>query len=197
MTFKDIDLLSNIDNLRTKLSDRKFLVQLAVILFCIVGVKFVWQSYTEAIETTEQEILSNLLQYEKESRIIKNSSEFKELNTRLNNFRDNLIKTRFITGSTPSLAETSFQAIIKKIANQNKINIRATRILPKYIKNGYNYLQININARAEIGDIKNFLIAVHQDKHFLFVKEMEIKTISRREKRFYYFNAQLIALTTA
>jgi gluconate kinase len=54
-------------------------------------------------------------------------------------------------------------------------------------------VRLRISCRAEIGAIRDFLIKVNNSEKFIFLQEIEVKSISRREKRFYYFNAVVSA----
>jgi len=179
-----------------RFAHRDMLIRVALILGLVVGANAVWGWYDQTLGELEDDILMKTLRYEKEARIIKNSRQFEQLNQELRQLKDKIETERFVTGGTTSLAEASFQALVRDLAAKHKINIRAMRMLAKFTKNGFDYLRMEINTRAEIGDIRDFLLALHQDRRFIFTDQVEVKLIGPREKRYYYFNANLVAMTT-
>ena len=187
--------VTRIKDIFSRLTTRDMLIRIAVILALVVGVNTVWEWYGRTLSNLEEEILIKTLRYEKEARIIKNSRQFEQTNRELTALKDQIESKRFVTGATTSLAEASFQALIRDLTGKHHLNLRAMRMLNKFTGNGFDYLQMEINTRAEIGDIRDFLLALEHDEHFVFVDTMEIKIISSREKRHYYFNARLIAMT--
>ena len=179
-----------------RLRSRDMLIRIAVVLGLLVGANAVWGWYDQTLGELEDEILMKTLRYEKEARIIKNSRQFEQLSLELRQLKDKTEAERFVTGSTTSLAEASFQALVRDLSAKHRINIRAMRMLPKFTRNGFDYLQMEINTRAEIGDVRDFLLSLSQDPHFIFTDQVEIKIIGAREKRYYYFNANLVAMTS-
>ncbi|NCC60274.1 MAG: Type II secretion system (T2SS), protein M subtype b [Verrucomicrobiae bacterium] len=180
----------------SRLRSRDILIRIAVVLGLLVGANAVWGWYDRTLGELEDEILMKTLRYEKEARIIKNSRQFEQLSLELRQLKDKTEAERFVTGSTTSLAEASFQALVRDLSSKHRINIRAMRMLPKFTRNGFDYLQMEINTRAEIGDVRDFLLSLSQDPHFIFTDQVEIKIIGAREKRYYYFNANLVAMTS-
>lgn len=166
----------------------------AVLLLVVLGQQGM-QAYTMKSQALEEEIALRQLQYDKYSRIIRKSKDYLALNKALEKFRQDLLQSSFVWDETPSLSEARFQNLIKELAAANQVNVRLTKVLPRKTVDGLTLLQLNVNCRAEIGAIRDFLLAVQKNSHYLFFHKLEIKTISRREKRYYYLNAELMALT--
>jgi len=181
--------------LRPALSKRSLLVSIAIVLLLVVVVRWGIYTFQEQSRLLDQQIELRQLQFEKYSRIIRNGKDYLSMTADLEKFQEDLGKGHFISDETPSLSEARFQNIVKKLAADNHVDVRMTKVLPRKTAEGRTFLQLRINCRAEIGAIKDFLIGVQNDPHYLFFNKVEIKTISRREKRYYYLNAEIMALT--
>jgi hypothetical protein len=184
--------------LRSRFTSNKrgWLLAVAVFLFAAVVVRWGVYAYHERSRTLDQQIELKQLQYDKYSRILRNGKEYVSMTADLEKFQQDLVKTRFVWDETPSLSEARFQNIVKKLASANHVDVRMTKVLPRKTLEQKTFLQLRINCRAEIGAIRDFFIGVQNDPHYLFFHKVEIKIISRREKRYYYLNAELMALTT-
>ena len=152
-------------------------------------------AFQERSRLLDQQIELRQLQFDKYSRIIRNGKDYLSMTSDLEKFQQDLGKSRFVWDETPSLSEARFQNIVKKLAGDNHVDVRMTKVLPRKTVEQRTFLQLRINCRAEIGAIRDFLIGVQNDPHYLFFHKLEIKTISRREKRYYYLNAEIMALT--
>lgn len=194
---KDPGILERLQSLNpsNEASRRSLLIGVAVVLGLLFALRTGWGWYDSYRTHLEETIELKALQYEKLTRIAAGAKDYAELNKALQQFSQNLKMQRFIPGESQSLAEAQFQNIIKQTAVQNGINIRTMRTLPMTDKDGLKFTNISINARAEIGSIKKFLMAVRNHQKYIFCTEAEIKRISRREDRFFYFNCKLAALT--
>ena len=180
---------------RPTLSKRSLLVSIAVFLLLLVVVRWGVYSFQERSHLLDQQIELRQLQFDKYSRIIRNGKDYLSMTSDLEKFQQDLGKSRFVWDETPSLSEARFQNIVKKLAGDNHVDVRMTKVLPRKTVEQRTFLQLRINCRAEIGAIRDFLIGVQNDPHYLFFHKLEIKTISRREKRYYYLNAEIMALT--
>ena len=180
---------------RPTLSKRSLLVSIAVFLLLLVVVRWGVYSFQERSHLLDQQIELRQLQFDKYSRIIRNGKDYLSMTSDLEKFQQDLGKSRFVWDETPSLSEARFQNIVKKLAGDNHVDVRMTKVLPRKTVEQRTFLQLRINCRAEIGAIRDFLIGVQNDPHYLFFHKLEIKTISRREKRYYYLNAEIVALT--
>lgn len=179
---------------RPTLSKRSLLVSIAVFLLLVVARWGVY-AFQERSRLLDQQIELRQLQFDKYSRIIRNGKDYLSMTSDLEKFQQDLGKSRFVWDETPSLSEARFQNIVKKLAGDNHVDVRMTKVLPRKTVEQRTFLQLRINCRAEIGAIRDFLIGVQNDPHYLFFHKLEIKTISRREKRYYYLNAEIVALT--
>ncbi len=175
---------------------RGSLLAVAAVLLVVVVVRWGVYACRERGRTLDQQIELKQLQYDKYSRILKNGKEYVSMTADLKKFQQDLVKTRFVWDETPSLSEARFQNIVKKLATASHVDVRMTKVLPRKTVEQRTFLQLRINCRAEIGAIRDFFIGVQNDPHYLFFHKVEIKTISRREKRYYYLNAELMALTS-
>jgi len=187
--------MSETNSIGTFLRRREFLLGLAGILCFLLLIKVGWGLYQGRNQALDDEIALKTLQFQKYSRLVARRQEFSELNRALRKFADELKSRYLVLGETPTLTEVQFQTLIQKLARETKVDIRTTKFLPVQKKDGIKILRLRINCRAEISAIKDFLIAVHNSEKLIFFQEVEVKTISRRERRFYYFNAVLTALT--
>lgn len=175
---------------------RTLLLLIAAALLLLVVARWGIYAYQEKSRMLDQQLELKQLQFDKYSRIIRNGKDYVSMTADLEKFRDELIENRFISDETSSLSEARFQNIVKKLAADKHVDVRMTKVLPRKTVGTLSFLKLRINCRAEIGAIRDFLIGVQNDAHFIFFQKVEIKTISRREKRHYYLNAELVALTS-
>ena len=170
-----------------------------VILACALLVVWAGRSlvtwYVDYDRELDQAIESKSLMYQKIKRISANSDDFLSVGSSLKRFSDDINNKKIVKGATPALSEALFQNAVKDLAQASDINIRAIKILPRTTEQGIAFLNLSINARGEIRAIKNFLERVEASERFMFFSDVEIKRINRREKRYYYFNAKLRAVT--
>jgi hypothetical protein len=174
---------------------REVLLTVAGILVLLLLVKSGWSYYQARNQTLDDEITLKTLQYQKYSRLVARRQEFVELNQALSKFQQEVETRYLVRGETPTLTEVRFQNLVQKLAQERKVDIRTTKFLPVRKQEGVKILPLRLNCRAEIGAIRDFLIAIHNSEKLIFIQEVEVKTISRREKRFYYLNAVVTALT--
>ena len=174
---------------------REFLLAVVAVLASLLLLKAGWGLYQGRIQALDDEIALKSLQYQKYSRLVARRQEFAELNRALQEFAAEARKRYLIQGETPTLTEVQFQNLVQNLARESKVDIRTTKFLPARKKDGVTILRLRLSCRAEIGAIRDFLIAIHNQEKLIFLSEVEIKTISRREKRFYYLNVVVSALT--
>jgi len=176
---------------------RKALAVVAGVLAVVLALRFLAGWYTGYQLELDEAIEMKTLQMEQLKRLAAGSSDYVELNKQLGQFQGQLSQGRFIEGGSPSLSEALFQNVVKDLAQKGQINLRAIKSLPPHKKEGLAFLNMSINARAEIGAIKNFLLLVQNSGRYIFFTEVEIKQLDQKERRYYYFNAKLSALTTS
>lgn len=175
-------------------SRQHILAGIAVFIALIVAGQYGYEIYSQYSEKLDNTLQTKRLHYEKLHRLVANSQVYARLNESLKNFRKELINTRFVHGGTKHLSKARFQNIVQEVARKSNLNIRMTRMLEEDQDGSLALLQIEINARGEIGAIQSFMVDLRQNPHFLFIREMEIKRINSKEERYFYFNAQVIGL---
>lgn len=173
---------------------RKILIAVAGILFILVLFQTGWNKYTSLQQDLEDQIDLKAVQLEKQKRIVEQSQEYLQANQELKEFREQIVSTRLLQGDTPALAEAKLQNLINEIAQEYNVNILSMRMLNRESENIFTILQIGINGRAEIGAIKDFLAQIEQEERFMFISELEIKIVNRREERYFNLSAQIAAM---
>ncbi|RLB71650.1 MAG: hypothetical protein DRH04_01330 [Deltaproteobacteria bacterium] len=181
--------------LRVPENRRRFLLSLAVVLLLLVVARFLLGIYVQRNQELDQKISLLELQYEKSMRIIRSGKKIRARHEALKRYRRKLIADRFIWDETPSLAEARLQRLLKDMAAKSKIDVKTVKILPHVTLDGLEWLQLRVNCRAEIGPIVDFIVQVQNSPLYLFFRQLEIKSISRRDQRFFYLNFELAAAT--
>ncbi len=175
---------------------RRVLLVVALVLLLAVFLRYGYQAVAGYNSSLEDAIALQEAKLERLSRIIANKDDYSDLHRSLVSFREALVREKFVKEGTPSLSEVTFQNLVRDLAQETRVDIRAIKILPRVERDSFSLLKMNINARAEIGAIRDFLVRIQDHQRYLFFDDLEIKIISTREKRYFYFNAQLSALTT-
>lgn len=168
------------------------LVVVGVLLVLVIGRAGLgfYQAQNQALD---DEIALKTLQFEKFSRLVARQQEFVALDQALGKFAQEVKTQNLLQGETATLTEVKFQNLLQKFAKESSVDVRTTKVLPEIKKADVTMVRLRISCRAEIGAIRDFLIKVNNSEKFIFLQEIEVKSISRREKRFYYFNAVVSA----
>lgn len=180
---------------RFNVSRQTLLIALACLLLVVWLGRLLVSRYVEYDQKLDQAIESNSMMYQRIKRISANSDDFLSIGSSLKRFSNDINNKKIVKGLTPALSEALFQNAVKELAQSANINIRAIKILPRTTEQGISFLNLSINARGEIRAVKNFLESVESSERFMFFTEVEIKRINRRERRYFYFNAKLRAVT--
>ena len=187
--------MKNFESLIDLFRRREVLLALAGVLLLLVigraGLGF-YQAQNRALD---DEIALKELQYAKFSRLVARQQEFAALDQALKKFDQEVKSRHLIQGETPTLTEVQFQNLLQTLARESSVDVRTTKVLPEIKKDGVTMLRLRLSCRAEIGAVKDFLIKINNNPKFIFLQEVEVKIISRREKRYYYLNAVVTALT--
>ena len=187
--------MKNLASLTDLLRRREVLLALVGILLLLVIGRAGLGAYQAHNQALDDEIALKKLQYEKFSRLVARQQEFAALDRALQKFDQEVKARHLVQGETPTLTEVQFQNLLQKLARESSIDVRTTKVLPEVTKDGITMLRLRLSCRAEIGAVKDFLIKINNSEKFIFLQEVEVKTISRREKRFYYLNAVVTAFT--
>ena len=174
---------------------REVLLVVAGILLLLVFGRAGLGFYQAQNRALDDEIALKELQYQKFSRLVARQQEFSALDQALKKFDQEVKSRHLIQGETPTLTEVQFQNLLQSLARDSAVDVRTTKVLPGVKKDGITMLRLRLSCRAEIGAVKDFLIKINNNPKLIFLQDVEIKTISRREKRFYYLNAVVTALT--
>ncbi len=180
---------------RMSLSRRNLLFVTAGVLGLLLVGRTVGAWYVNYQHQLDATIELKVSQYEKVERLKAQSQQYAELSEALDRFTSQVAEKRFIIGGSTALSEVKFQNIVKQLASETKVNIRSLKTMPLRHRDGLSFLNLSINARAEIGAIQNFIASVQNNEKHIYFESFEIKRINTSERRFYYFNAQLTALT--
>lgn len=173
----------------------RVLLVLAGMLAAMIFGRFAWSSLDAYSMRLDEEIDMKTMELQRFSRILAEGDDYLGVHEDLLSLQENLIASRFVKGATPSLSEAMFQNIVNEWAEKSGLNILSLRVLPRTDREGVSVLRMVVNTRGEVGAIQNFIVALRQSTRFIFFEEVEIRTISRNERRYYYFNAQLAAWT--
>ncbi|MBN2808028.1 MAG: hypothetical protein JXR80_00885 [Deltaproteobacteria bacterium] len=185
----------NLQALVDLLKRREILLAFAGVLLLLVVGRAGLGFYRAQNQALDDEIALKTLQYEKFSRLIARQQEFAALDQALRKFDQEVKVAHLIQGETPTLTEVQFQNLLQTLARESAVDVRTTKVLPEVKKDGIKMLRLRLSCRAEIGAVKDFLLKINNNPKFIFLQEVEIKNISRREKRFYYLDAVVTALT--
>lgn len=177
-----------------RFSSRQALIAVAVVLALLLVIFRGYGWYTDYSAELDQTIALKTTQLEKLERVAAGAKDFEKEKGRLEALQ-NALDGRMVKGSTRSLSEAMAQSLVQELAQKSNVEIRTMKVLPATAKDGLVFLNLTINAKGEIGAIKDFLEQVQASRQYLFFRELEIKLMSATERRYYYINAKLSALT--
>ncbi len=174
---------------------RILLLAVMIVLLVLVGARFFAGIYEGYAQKIQNEIDMKMTRYNRLSRLLADADRYRQEHSTLVEFKNNYVDSGLIQASTPALAEAQLQNVVDELADQSNLNVLSMRMLPRSQEGDITNLKIGINCRGEIGAIKDFLQRVSNQDKFLFVDQIQIQILNQREKRYYNFNAQLIAWT--
>ena len=176
------------------LRSNQLLIPVAIFLFVIVIGQWIYGWWDEKISDYNDRIELRELQLNKYARISKNSDNYSAVNRALHDLQDDVQKQRLFHAGTEALAQAKFQNLVKNLAKKNRIDIRSTKIISAHRQDDFALLRLRIDAKGEIGAIRDFLLDVRAENHYIFVSDLEIRTINSRERRYYYLTSELVAM---
>lgn len=176
-------------------SRQTLLVALAVVLAVLALLRAGISWYGDLSERVDSAIEIKSEQFDRLTRLLAGAESYRQTNQLLTELQKQFIDNHLITGETPSLADAAFQNFIKQVSDRTNVPIRVMRALPPTRKDNLAFLNMNISSRAEVGAIRDFLLAVRNSGKYVFFTEVEIQRLHMRERRFFNFNAKLAAMT--
>lgn len=174
---------------------RVVLVAVMAVLVLVVAGRFLVGIYSGYAGSIQDEIEMKMTRYNSLSRLLADGDRYREEHAALVRFRSEFLDSGLIQASTPALAEAQLQNMINELAEDSNLNVLSLRMLPRTQQGDITNLKIGINCRGEIGAVKDFLRKVAQSDRFLFVDQIQVQIINQRDRRFYNFNAQIVAWT--
>jgi len=178
----------------TSLHPRQLLIPVAVLLLILVAGRWVYGQWNEKLESVNERIQLRELQLNKYTRITQNSEKYAAVNRALLNLQDEIQKKRLFHSTTEALSQAKFQNVVKRLAKKNGIDIRSTKIISARREEDLTLLRLRIDAKAEVGSIRDFILDLQAENHYIFITDLVIRTISLRELRYYYLTAELISI---
>lgn len=176
------------------LRPNQLLIPVAVFLLVIVVGRWIYGQWDEKIGYYNERIELRELQLNKYTRISRNSESYAAVNRALLNLQDEVQTQRLFYANTEALSQARFQNMVKDLAKKNSIDIRSTKIISAHRQDDFSLLRLRIDAKAEIGAIRDFLLDLRAEDNYIFVSNLEIRTINSREARYYYLTAELVAI---
>ncbi|WP_045215389.1 type II secretion system protein GspM [Desulfonatronovibrio magnus] len=174
---------------------RILLIGVMAVLVLLVLARFLTGVYNSYAMNIQNDIDMKMTHYNSLIRVMANSERFQHEHNVLNSFRGDFLDAGLIRASTPALAEAQLQNLVNAIADEANINVLSMRMLPRTSQGDITNLKIGINTRGEIGAIRDFLRMAQENDKFLFVDQIQIQVMNQRERRYYNFNAEIVAWT--
>jgi Tfp pilus assembly protein PilO len=86
-----------------------------------------------------------------------------------------------LPGATPPLAAADLQTLFKKISDGAGLKIQSEKILPFVKRGGFREIPVQIVAKGDIRNLKEFLVAIDASPVFIAVQDLSIRTVARRQ----------------
>ena len=187
-------------DISTALTDPKRRQALLLGVAVVLGLLFVfragWNWHQNSMERLEESIELKSMQYEKLMGLLAEADKLNGEHKALLALEREMVEKRFIKEATVSLSEAAFQNFVKELIQKHGLELRTMKSLPlSKRKDGVETLNLNINVKAEIGPIRDFLMSVRNSGKFVYFTELEIKSAYVKEPRFFNLSAKLAALT--
>lgn len=172
----------------------RILIWVALSLLMLQFFRLGWGTLSGYAQELEQRIEIREMEYRNLTRMISRGQEYERLAEEVRQFEERLAQERLVKAASPPLSEAMFQNIVNELADRHQITVVSLRMLPRAERDGVTLLRLGISGRAEIGALRDFLVAVEYDARMMFFEEVEVKLINQRERRYFNFNAQLAAV---
>ncbi len=88
------------------------------------------------------------------------------------------VAARFLTASTPAVAASELQNLVKETASQVKTEIRSERILPTIERGELTEVPIEIAVSGEIRDLVELLSRLEKSPKLLAVQELRVRVVN-------------------
>ena len=178
----------------TSLQPNQLLIPVAIFLFVLVVGQWGMEQWHSHLDDLDQTVELRLMQRDKYQRIVESSAAYEKLNKSLTDMQEAIDQTRLFKAASEALSQARFQNLVKDLATRNHIDIRSTRAVSLRAQEQVQRVGLRIDAKGEIGAIRDFLVDLRNDPHYIFVSSLEIRTINPREQRYYYLTAELVAI---
>jgi Tfp pilus assembly protein PilO len=104
------------------------------------------------------------------------TAEIAELDSRIGAYDRALLP-----GATPPLAAADLQTLFKKISDSAGLKIQSEKILPFVKRGGYREIPVQIVAKGDIRNLKEFLFAIDASPVFIAVQDLGLRTVAKRQ----------------
>jgi len=88
---------------------------------------------------------------------------------------------RFLAGQTPALAAAGLQNILQKLANENEVSVKVTRVLQPKPLEMYTSIPVLIEIQARIPGMTAFLYSIENNQRLLKIAKLKIRVIDLRK----------------
>lgn len=174
---------------------RILLVAVMLVLLVIVAFRWGMDMYGSYTTNIQNQIDVQTTRYMSLSRLLSDADRYRQEHATLVRFKNEALDKGMITGSTPALAEAQLQNLVNTMAEEAGLIVLSMRMLPRTSQGEITNLRIGINCRGEISAVKEFLKRISSGEKYLFVDQVQIQMLNRRQYRYYNFNAEIIAWT--
>jgi hypothetical protein len=175
---------------------RQILIGVLVVVAVLVVANYAYSSFQEYRQNVEDSIDIKEVKHLKLTRLISKGDEYRQEHDLLQSFIAEFRQKHLITASSQSLAEAELQKIITQKAQQHGVELIAVRPLQSENRDGLKLLRLSLNSRAQIDQIRDFMLDISRHQKLFFFDEVEIKILNRAVNQLFYFNATISAVSS-
>jgi Tfp pilus assembly protein PilO len=86
-----------------------------------------------------------------------------------------------LPSATPPLAAADLQTRLKQLAERSGLKIQSEKILAHVKRDAYLEIPVQIVANGEIGNLRDFLVAVEASPVYIAIQDVSLRTVKRRQ----------------
>jgi Tfp pilus assembly protein PilO len=86
-----------------------------------------------------------------------------------------------LPSATPPLAAADLQTRLKQLAERSGLKIQSEKILAHVKRDAYLEIPVQIIANGDIGNLKDFLVAVETSPVYIAIQDVSLRTVKRRQ----------------